>query len=160
MCPLKSVRARILLQFIDRECLLSLCTWHGALCKAQHQALGQQKLCLKEASSPFQGGQRAEAVAEAWRLTDASPLRLLQAVPQRKKGLGSRDWSGTALMQDFSGAALAECKHPFSPQDWSSCQDFEKQVTQVPLGWLDKPQHGCCGSMEGAGWPQGLRDNT
>lgn len=53
-------------------------------------------------------------------------------------------------MQDISGTALPECKHPFSPQDWSSCQDFEKQVTQAPLGWLDMPHHAAA-TWSGAG---------
>lgn len=40
--------------------------------------------------------------------------------------------------------ALPECKHPSSLKDQSSCQDFEKQVTQAPLGWLVMPHHRCC----------------
>ena len=40
--------------------------------------------------------------------------------------------------------ALSECKHPSSLKDQSSCQDFEKPVTQAPLGWLVMPHHRCC----------------
>jgi hypothetical protein len=56
-----------------------------------------------------------------------------------KEGVGPAGEQGVvrgSLMQDILRTALLECKHSFSLQDQSSCQDLEKQVTQAPLGWV------------------------
>lgn len=96
---------------------------------ARHQ--GNKSFVLKKLQHLSREGSERRAVAEPQGLTNAStrttclppgsssflpgpgpPLWLSQAVPQRNKGLGHQDWSGSAPMQDLAGTALPECKHP------------------------------------------------
>lgn len=95
------------------------------VCGAQHRALGQQKLCSEEVQHLSREGSEPRAAAEPQGWTNAStqpaslqaplvsprPWTTSVAVTSHK-GLGHRGWSGSALMQDFAGTALPECKHP------------------------------------------------